>query len=190
MIRGMAFLLGFQLIGELVVWALQLPISGSICGMAALLACLCWYGSIPDDLGKVADAVLANMGILFVPIGAGAIVYADLFQSQWQAVTLALLLGAAATMTATAMTAQALAPRTSGGLLVGSYRRAVVLMGLLIIGGGAAGAAIYRDSFASRVPAAKAPAASVQTATMSPTESARPESAPAKPDQPKATKAA
>jgi hypothetical protein len=30
-------LLGFQLTGELVVWALHLPVSGPICGKAALL---------------------------------------------------------------------------------------------------------------------------------------------------------
>lgn len=40
MIRGMATLLGFQLAGELIARLGHLPVSGPICGMAALLAWL------------------------------------------------------------------------------------------------------------------------------------------------------
>jgi holin-like protein len=108
MIRGIGLLLGFQLAGELIVWALGIPISGPICGMAALLAWLCWRGRVPDDLGVVTDALLANMAILFVPVGAGAIVYTDLFRAHWPAVAITVLLGTVATIAATAVAAQLL----------------------------------------------------------------------------------
>jgi holin-like protein len=106
MIRGVGLLLGFQLVGELTVWACRLPISGPICGMAALLAWLCCHGRISDDLGKVVDGLLANMAILFVPVGAGAVVYADLFRSHWPAIVVAIFLGTSVTIAVTSMTAQ------------------------------------------------------------------------------------
>jgi holin-like protein len=108
MLRGIGILLLFQAIGELCVWALRLPVSGPICGMAALLAWLCWKGRVPEDLGKVADGLLANMAILFVPVGAGAIAYADLFKSHWPAVLAAVVLGTLATIAVTAALARVL----------------------------------------------------------------------------------
>jgi putative effector of murein hydrolase LrgA (UPF0299 family) len=104
MLRGVALLLGFQLAGELTVWAFHLPLSGPICGMAALIAWLCWVGDIPEDLGKVADGLLSNMAILFVPVGAGAIVYADLFRTHWPAIVIAIVLGTLVTLAVTALT--------------------------------------------------------------------------------------
>ena len=105
---GVGLLLGFQLVGELIVWAYPLPISGPICGMAALLAWLCWERRVSDDLGKVTDALLGNMAILFVPVGVGVIVYADLFQSHWLAIVVAVVLGTFVTIAVTAMTARLL----------------------------------------------------------------------------------
>jgi holin-like protein len=109
MVRGVGLLLSFQLAGELVVWGLRLPVSGPICGMAALLVWLCWLGRVPDDLAKVSDGLLANMAILFVPVGAGVIAHADLFRTHWPAVSLAVVLGTFAAIAATAMTARGLA---------------------------------------------------------------------------------
>jgi holin-like protein len=106
MLRGIGLLLGFQLAGELMVWALNLPVSGPLCGMAALLAWLCWAGGIPDDLAKVADGLLSNMAILFVPVGAGAIVYADLFRTRWPAIVTALVFATFITIAVTALTAR------------------------------------------------------------------------------------
>ena len=78
MVRGMATLLGFQLVGELIARLGHLPISGPICGMAALLAWLHLRGEVKSELGKVCDGILANMAILFVPVGVGAMSYSGL----------------------------------------------------------------------------------------------------------------
>jgi putative effector of murein hydrolase LrgA (UPF0299 family) len=37
----------------------------------------------PEELTRVTDGLLANMPILFVPVGAGAIVYIDAFHQHW-----------------------------------------------------------------------------------------------------------
>jgi len=83
MIRGVAILLGFQLVGEVATRLVQLPVSGPIFGMAALLAWLLLKGEIDGDLGKVGDGILANMALLFVPVGVGAMSYAGLFAGAW-----------------------------------------------------------------------------------------------------------
>ena len=65
MIRGMATLLGFQLAGELTARLGHLPISGPICGMAALLAWFHLKGEVESELSKVCDAILDE---LFGPV--------------------------------------------------------------------------------------------------------------------------
>jgi holin-like protein len=102
-LKGIALLLGFQAAGELARWLLNLPISGAVCGMALLLLWLVIRGKAPEDLTRVTDGLLANMPILFVPVGAGAIVYIDVFQQHWPAIALGVLAGTAITLTATAM---------------------------------------------------------------------------------------
>ena len=103
MLKGIALLLGFQTAGEFARWLLNLPISGAVCGMALLLLWLVIRGRAPEDLTRVTDGLLANMPILFVPVGAGAIVYLDVFQQHWAVIALGVLAGTAITLTATAM---------------------------------------------------------------------------------------
>jgi putative effector of murein hydrolase LrgA (UPF0299 family) len=102
-LKGVALLLGFQAVGELASYQLKLPLSGAVCGMALMLLWLVIRGNAPEDLTRVTDVLLANMPILFVPVGAGAIAYIDVFQQHWTVIVLGVLAGTAATLTATAM---------------------------------------------------------------------------------------
>jgi putative effector of murein hydrolase LrgA (UPF0299 family) len=110
-LKGIALLLGFQAAGELARWLLNLPISGAVCGMAFLLLWLVIRGRAPEDLTRVTDGLLANMPILFVPVGAGAIVYIDVFQQHWPAIVLGVLAGTAVTLVATALAVRYAAAR-------------------------------------------------------------------------------
>jgi holin-like protein len=103
MIRGMATVLGFQLAGELIARLGHLPVSGPICGMAALLAWLYLRGEVEIELGKVCDGILANMAILFVPVGVGAMSYSSLFASAWPVIVLAIVVGSVATLLTAAL---------------------------------------------------------------------------------------
>jgi holin-like protein len=102
-LKGIALLLGFQAAGEIAGWLLSLPISGAVCGMAFLLSWLVIRGKAPEELTRVTDGLLANMPILFVPVGAGAIVYIDVFHQHWAVIALGVLAGTAMTLIATAM---------------------------------------------------------------------------------------
>lgn len=108
MISGMATLLGIQLAGELAARLGQLPVSGPLLGMGALLVWLHARGEISGDLTKVCDVILANMALLFVPVGVGAMRYSDLFASNWRVIALAILVGACVTLLTTAYVARAL----------------------------------------------------------------------------------
>ena len=113
MIRGMATLLGFQLAGELTARLGHLPISGPICGMAALLAWFHLKGEVESELSKVCDAILANMAILFVPVGVGAMSYSGLFASAWPVIAFAIVMGAGATLLTTVFVTRTLIARTA-----------------------------------------------------------------------------
>ena len=116
MLKGIALLLGFQAAGELARWLLNLSISGAVCGMAFLLLWLVIRGQAPEDLTRVTDGLLANMPILFVPVGAGAIVYIDAFQQHWPTIVLGVLAGTAVTLVATALAVRYATAKRGRGL--------------------------------------------------------------------------
>ena len=80
MLKGLAVLLTFQLAGELIAVAFRLPVSGPIIGMVLLTMWLRGNGRIDDGLASAGDGLLANMAVLFVPVGVGAMAYPELFR--------------------------------------------------------------------------------------------------------------
>jgi holin-like protein len=81
--------------------------------MAALLIWLHLKGGVDSELGKVCDGILANMALLFVPVGVGAMSHSQLFANAWAVIALAILVGAAATLLTTAFVTRALIAWTS-----------------------------------------------------------------------------
>jgi holin-like protein len=108
MLKGMAILMAFQLTGELLAAMVSLPVSGPIIGMALLLIWLQGRGGIDNGLASAADGLLTNMAVLFVPVGVGAIAYAEIFRQHWLFVAIAIVFGAAATIATAALTARLL----------------------------------------------------------------------------------
>lgn len=92
-----------QLAGELLVAALGLPVPGPVAGMLILLAGLMVRGGVPDDLNKVADALLGNFSLLFVPAGVGVMLHAGLLGREWLAVSVALVASTLLTIAVTAL---------------------------------------------------------------------------------------
>lgn len=82
MIAALALLLGCQLLGEILVRGLALPLPGPVAGLALLFAWLVWRGrgdapegAVPPDLARVGDGLLANLSLLFVPAAVGVVKY-------------------------------------------------------------------------------------------------------------------
>ena len=107
MLRGMAVLMAFQLAGELLAAGFHAPVSGPIIGMALLvLWMMIVSGRVHDAVASASDALLANMAVLFVPIGVGAMAYGEVFRQHWLLIAIAVVIGTAVTIATTALTAK------------------------------------------------------------------------------------
>lgn len=82
-------LIACQLAGELLREGLHLPIPGPVIGMFLLAAILSWRSAknkaprTPGNLEKLAEGLIAYLGLLFVPAGVGIITEAGLLRQEW-----------------------------------------------------------------------------------------------------------
>ena len=90
-----------QLVGELFIATTGLPVPGPVVGMAILFLGLLVRGSVPGDLGKVADTLISNLSLLFVPAGVGVMLHAGLIAAELVPITVALVLSTILTIAAT-----------------------------------------------------------------------------------------
>jgi holin-like protein len=83
-------LIGCQLIGEVLRAALHAPVPGPVIGMFLLATVLAWrdrgrleVDAAPSNLRRASDALIAHMGLLFVPAGVGVIAEGGLLRTEW-----------------------------------------------------------------------------------------------------------
>ena len=90
MITPPTILLFFQLVGEVLARALNLPLPGPVIGMALLFAAL---AAVPRLMAitPTAKVLLANLSLLFVPAGVGVVGHLDTFGSEGPALAAAIL---------------------------------------------------------------------------------------------------
>ena len=91
MVAGFAWLLVFQLAGEVLVRSLQLPVPGPVVGMLLLLLVLIWRGGPGENLRNAGNGLLANLSLLFVPAGVGIMVHGHRIAAEWQALVAAVI---------------------------------------------------------------------------------------------------
>ena len=71
MIEGFAALLLFQLAGEAISHLARWPVPGPIVGLLLLLAWSALGGRLGQSGESVARGLLANLGLMFVPVASG-----------------------------------------------------------------------------------------------------------------------
>ena len=76
-LRGLAWLLAFQSVGELLARGLLLPFPGPVIGMLLLLLALRWQ-VVQEPVANCADFLLAHLSLLFVPVGVGVMTHLSL----------------------------------------------------------------------------------------------------------------
>lgn len=103
MVRALGILLFCQLIGELLVRLLHVPVPGPVAGMALLLGAFVIRGAVPDDLRLASRNLLMNLSLLFVPAGVGIMVHMDRVRDEWPVLAGALFLATAVTVIVTAL---------------------------------------------------------------------------------------
>ena len=76
-LRGLAWLLAFQSVGELLARGLNLPFPGPVIGMILLLPALRWR-VVREPVNVCADFLLSHLSLLFVPVGVGVMTHLSL----------------------------------------------------------------------------------------------------------------
>ena len=104
MLYALTALFAFQLLGDLLVQWLRLPLPGALAGMLLLLAALLAMGRVPAALERVSGGLLQNMMLLFMPSVAGVMLHFDLIRREWLPFAVSGIVGAAVTFAVTAWT--------------------------------------------------------------------------------------
>ena len=76
-LRGLAWLLALQSVGELLARALSLPFPGPVVGMLLLLLALRW-SAVRAPVAACAEFLLSHLSLLFVPVGVGVMTHLGL----------------------------------------------------------------------------------------------------------------
>lgn len=99
MIASLSVILICQLIGEVIVRGLRLPLPGPVIGMALLFAALIARDRIPalargplrdSAVEGVSKGLLANLSLMFVPAGVGVVQNLDLLAQRGVAIAVVL----------------------------------------------------------------------------------------------------
>ena len=113
MIASLGLILICQLIGEVIVRALRLPMPGPVIGLVLLLVLLVLRDRLPifsrGPLGdggveQASHGLLANLSLLFIPAGVGVVQKLDLLASHGIAIVMVLALSVVLTLLATVLT--------------------------------------------------------------------------------------
>ncbi len=76
-LRGLAWLLALQSLGELLARGLHLPFPGPVAGMLLLLPALRWC-AVREPVAACAAFLLRHLSLLFVPVGVGVMTHLPL----------------------------------------------------------------------------------------------------------------
>ena len=108
MLEALALLLALQTIGEILSYALHLPIPGPVIGMVMLLALLALRPTLVTRLKTTTTALLQHLSLLFVPAGVGVMVHWQRLASEGVAIIVAIVISTVLAIAVTAFTVRAL----------------------------------------------------------------------------------
>ncbi len=102
-LRGFAWLLALQAVGELLVRGLGLTVPGPVVGMALLLIALRWQ-HVRDSVSGCADFLLGHLSLLFVPVGVGVMTHLNVMSDYGLRIAVVLVLSTWMGLAVTALT--------------------------------------------------------------------------------------
>ena len=118
-LKGMAWLLVLQSLGELLAHALVLPFPGPVIGMVLLLPLLRVPG-IHRQVAACAEFLLRHLSLLFVPVAVGVMAHLGLLATYGVRILVVITLSTWAGLAATAWTLRAVRERPAHGDSQGS----------------------------------------------------------------------
>lgn len=115
MIGALTLLLVFQLVGEVLARALNLPVPGPVIGMALMFVALIIRGGPGESLRSTATGLLQHLSLLFVPAGTGVMLHFGRLGDEWLPLTVALVASTLLSIAVSALLLHALTRRSRGG---------------------------------------------------------------------------
>lgn len=109
MVPALTLILLCQLAGEVASHALRLPLPGPVLGMGLLLLVMKLSPRMAALVRPVAQVILGNLSLLFVPAGVGIIGHLDLLRAEGPALAVALIGSTVAAIAVGALTFRAVA---------------------------------------------------------------------------------
>jgi len=108
MLQTFAILLVFQTVGEVISFALHLPVPGPVIGMLMLFGWLVFDNRLLPVIQNSANELLKHLSLLFVPAGVGIMVHASRIESEWLPIIVALVISTWVAIAVTALVTRAL----------------------------------------------------------------------------------
>lgn len=112
MLAALSLLLLCQLAGETLSRAVHLPVPGPVLGMILLLALLVLRRRTLALVEPVADALLANLILMYVPACVGLMAHFKTIEAEWLPIVVAVGGSTLLTLMVTALTFKLLSRRT------------------------------------------------------------------------------
>ena len=91
MLQTFAILLVFQSVGEVISYALHLPVPGPVLGMIMLFGWLVFDDRLLPIIQGTTSELLKHLSLLFVPAGVGIMVHANRIEGEWMPILIALV---------------------------------------------------------------------------------------------------
>ncbi|WP_439683496.1 Putative effector of murein hydrolase LrgA, UPF0299 family [Cupriavidus oxalaticus] len=92
MLQTFAILLVFQSVGEVISYALHLPVPGPVLGMILLFGWLVFDDRLLPIIQGTTSELLKHLSLLFVPAGVGIMVHANRIEGEWMPILVALVI--------------------------------------------------------------------------------------------------
>jgi holin-like protein len=108
MLQTFAILLVFQTVGEVISYALRLPVPGPVIGMLMLFGWLVFDNRLLPVIQNSSNELLRHLSLLFVPAGVGIMVHANRIESEWMPIVIALVISTWVAIAVTALVTRAL----------------------------------------------------------------------------------
>lgn len=112
MLYAMLILIGLQFLGDIIADCTAVPVPGMVIGLVLLFGMLCARGcihrsenAVPEALNRVAKVLHDNLGLMFVPAGAGVIANGASLAADGARLLAAVLLSTLATIAVTGLLA-------------------------------------------------------------------------------------
>jgi holin-like protein len=103
MLGALTLLLVFQLVGEAISHAFDLPVPGPVIGFALLLAALAVRGGATEELRSTATGILQHFALLFVPACVGVMVHLARLRDEWLPILVSVVISTILTVACTAL---------------------------------------------------------------------------------------